>query len=116
MTITHIRTLAYILLVTLLLACNSKGDAPKTQDKKLTPADSTLLIAVMPTLDCLPLYVAEASGLFENQHINVRLVKYNAQMDCDTALLRGRVHGAFTDLVRAEHLRKKGASLKELGR
>ena len=114
MTITHIRTLAYILLVTLLFACNSKGDAPKTQDKKLTPADSTLLIAVMPTLDCLPLYVAEASGLFENQHINVRLVKYNAQMDCDTALLRGRVHGAFTDLVRAEQMRKKGASLKEL--
>ena len=36
-------------------------------------------------------------------------------MDCDTAILRGRVQGVFTDLVRAERMRQKGAKLHEAG-
>jgi hypothetical protein len=69
----------------------------------------------MPTLDCLPLYVADTAGLFDEANLKVRLVKYTAQMDCDTAILRGRVQGVFTDLVRAERMRQKGANLHEAG-
>ena len=115
MTIFHIRTLALAMLATLLFACNGKGNAPQTQGQQQTTNDSTLRIAVMPTLDCLPLYVADAAGLFDEANLKVRLVKYTAQMDCDTAILRGRVQGVFTDLVRAERMRQKGANLHEAG-
>ena len=107
MTIFHTRTLALAMLATLLFACNGKGNAPQTQGQQQTTNDSTLRIAVMPTLDCLPLYVADAAGLFDEANLKVRLVKYTAQMDCDTAILRGRVQGVFTDLVRAERMRQK---------
>ena len=115
MTLFHIRTLALATLTTLLFACNGKGNAPQKQSERQTTNDSTLRIAVMPTLDCLPLYVADATGLFGEEHINVRLMKYTAQMDCDTAILRGRVQGVFTDLVRAQRLRQNGANLHEVG-
>lgn len=115
MTIFHTRTLALAMLATLLFACNGKGNAPQTQGQQQTTNDSTLRIAVMPTLDCLPLYVADAAGLFDEANLKVRLVKYTAQMDCDTAILRGRVQGVFTDLVRAERMRQKGANLHEAG-
>lgn len=115
MTLFHIRTLALATLTTLLFACNGKGNAPQKQSERQTTNDSTLRIAVMPTLDCLPLYVADATGMFGEEHLNVRLMKYTAQMDCDTAILRGRVQGVFTDLVRAQRLRQKGANLHEVG-
>ena len=115
MTLFHIRTLALATLTTLLFACNGKGNAPQNQSERQTTNDSTLRIAVMPTLDCLPLYVADATGMFGEEHINVRLMKYTAQMDCDTAILRGRVQGVFTDLVRAQRLRQKGVNLHEVG-
>ena len=115
MTLFHIRTLALATLTALLFACNGKGNAPQKQSERQTTNDSTLRIAVMPTLDCLPLYVADATGLFGEEHINVRLMKYTAQMDCDTAILRGRVQGVFTDLVRAQRLQQKGANLHEVG-
>ena len=115
MTIFHTRTLALAMLATLLFACNGKGNAPQTQGQQQTTNDSTLRIAVMPTLDCLPLYVADAAGLFDEANLKVRLVKYTAQMDCDTGILRGRVQGVFTDLVRAERMRQKGANLHEAG-
>ena len=115
MTLFHIRTLALATLTALLFACNGKGNAPQKQSERQTTNDSTLRIAVMPTLDCLPLYVADATGMFGEEHLNVRLMKYTAQMDCDTAILRGRVQGVFTDLVRTQRLRQKGANLHEVG-
>ena len=72
---------------------------------------AALKIAVMPTLDCLPLYVAEASGMFDDAGLTVQLVPYTAQMDCDTAIERGRVEAMMTDLVRAERLDGNGTAL-----
>ena len=55
------------------------------------------------------------SGL-RGQHLpetgsNVHLYRYNAQMDCDTAIARKRVEGTVTDLVRAARLQKQGTQL-----
>ena len=65
MTLFHIRTLALATLTTLLFACNGKGNAPQKQSERQTTNDSTLRIAVMPTLDCLPLYVAHQRAINE---------------------------------------------------
>jgi NitT/TauT family transport system substrate-binding protein len=73
---------------------------------------AALKIAVMPTLDCLPLYVAEYYQLFDTINGGVRLKYFKAQIDCDTAIERQRVEGSVTDLVRALRIAKKGMPLR----
>ncbi|MBO5467733.1 MAG: ABC transporter substrate-binding protein, partial [Prevotella sp.] len=78
----------FSVIVTMLLA--SCGDG-KSETEKLAAAEKAadslaLKIAVLPTLDCLPVYVAKELSLFDKQDIDVRLKKYSAHMDCDTAL------------------------------
>ena len=66
----------------------------------------------MPTLDCLPLFVAQQYELFDTVNGGVRLKVYQAQMDCDTAVQRGRVEGFVTDLVRAMRIDKQGVKMR----
>ena len=83
----------------------------KAQQLRLAREDSAALkVAVMPTLDCLPLFIAKDRQLFDTA-VDIRLKQFTAQMDCDTALMRGRVEGSVTDLVRAERMKKQGDSL-----
>jgi len=84
----------------------------REQRKKLAREDSAALkIAVMPTLDCLPLFIAKDHQLFDTI-VDIRLKCYTAQMDCDTAMMRGRVEGVVTDLVRAERMIHSGTPMK----
>ena len=71
---------------------------------------AALKVAVMPTMDCLPLFVASERGMFGKTDVRLRL--FTAQMDCDTAVAGGSVQGTVTDLVRAERLMQKGTPLK----
>ena len=101
----------------LLAACGQSYEETKRitreQRREAMRKDSAALkVAVMPTLDCLPLYVAQYYQLFDSLNGGVRLKFYNAQMDCDTAILRGRVEGAVTDLVRAKRMEKQGLKLR----
>lgn len=98
---------AYIMF--LLSSCGN-SNAVDNNDKTTADDKDTLAlkIAVMPTLDCLPFFIAKEQGIFEKEGLKVSLKMFNAQMDCDTALTSGFVDGAFTDLVRVEHLNKEG--------
>ena len=104
-------------LVLLLAACGQSYEETKRisreQRREAWRKDSAALkIAVMPTLDCLPLFVAQEYELFDTVNGGVRLKFYNAQMDCDTAIQRGRVEGAVTDLVRAMRMDKQGLKMR----
>lgn len=68
-------------------------------------------IAVMPTMDCLPAYLLKDSLLYDTAKVDIRLCRFNAQMDCDTAMIGGTVQAAFTDLVRAERLKHRSKLL-----
>ena len=107
--------LAFIALV-MLAACGQSYEETKRlsreQRLKLWREDSAALkIAVMPTLDCLPVFVAKERQMFDTA-VDIRLKRYTAQMDIDTALIRGRAEGAITDLVRAEKMIKEGTPLR----
>ena len=65
----------------------------------------------MPTIDCLPIYVAQKKGIFKKHNQTVQLHTFNAQMDCDTALAGTTAQIAVTDLVRAEYLKKQAIQL-----
>ena len=100
----------------MLAACGQSYEETKRltrqQRLKLWREDSAALkIAVMPTLDCLPVFVAKDQHMFDTA-VDIRLKRFNAQMDVDTALIRNRVEGAITDLVRAEKMIKEGTPLR----
>ena len=103
-------------LLMLLVGCGQSYEETKRlsreQRKKLWREDAAALkIAVMPTLDCLPVFVAKAHQMFDTA-VDIRLKQFTAQMDVDTALQRRRVEGGFTDLVRAERMIKEGTPLR----
>lgn len=106
----------FILVLTLTLtACGGNDSQTQNTSNETMLADSTSWrIAVTPTIDCLPLFLASDHGFFERAGVKVVLFPYEAQMDVDTALQRSRVDGAMTDLVRAAKLEREGLSLRRL--
>lgn len=111
------KQILYLLAAVLVMASCGQSREEKQrivhkQRRQLLREDSAALkIAVMPTLDCLPLFVAKERQFFSQNGTDVRLKMFTAQMDCDTAIIQGRVEGTVTDLVRAERMRKLGTQL-----
>ena len=108
------RLIIGITLLGLLAGCGQSYEETKRlrqeQQKQLLREDSAALkVAVLPTLDCLPLFVAEERAMFDTA-VDIRLKQFTAQMDCDTAFLRRRVEVAVSDLVRVE--KWKGEKVK----
>ena len=108
-----------IIIVGLLLvvACGqsyeeTKRIANENRREAMRKDSAALKVAVLPTLDCLPLYVAEYYQLFDTIRGGVRLKRFTAQMDCDTAMERGKVEGTVTDLVRAIRMQQRGLKLR----
>ena len=114
------KRLLYVLTaVVLVTACGQSYEEKRRISHKkrlqLLKEDSAAFkVAVMPTLDCLPLFVAKEEALFDTLGADVRLKMFTAQMDCDTALVGGSVQGGVTDLVRAERMAGKGTKLEYL--
>lgn len=97
------------LMTAVMLSCGQSRDEEtalaRQESERQTREDSAALkIAVLPTLDCLPLYVAESHGMFNSLGADIRLKRFAAQMDCDTALTRRHVEGAVSDIVRCEKM------------
>lgn len=63
-------------------------------------------VGVMPTMDCLPVFLLKDSALYNADDIDIRLLEYTSQQDCDTAMERNRVQAAVTDLIQAEYLKQ----------
>lgn len=106
------------ILVSILffVSCGKSSDDQKKlsteEHKRLHTEDSLALkIAVMPTLDCLPIYLLKDKQLYDSLKLDIRPRIYNAQMDCDTAIIYKRVEGLVSDLVRTESLRRRGINL-----
>ena len=60
-------------------------------------ADSAAMkIAVLPTMECLPIVVAKELRLFDTLNVDVRLKKYTSLPECRKALRNKTVEGADT--------------------
>ena len=109
-------TALMLLLAIGIVGCGkSEAERHRLSKKEKARLDSldraALKIAVMPTMDCLPIFLAYDDSIFKQQGVDVHLRRYTAQMDCDTAIERKRVEGAVTDLIRAHHIEKRGTAL-----
>ena len=105
-----------IIAVLVLFSCGQSYEETKRQSRahrlKLQREDSAALkIAVMPTLDCLPIFVAKDHEMFDTV-VDIRLKYFTAQMDCDTAIMNRRVEIGITDVVRAERMMKAGTPVR----
>ena len=101
------RILYIFLAIVLLASCSEsyeeKQRISRAERARLAKEDSAALkIGVLPTMDCLPLYVAKERRLFDTLGVDIRLKPYTSQIDCDAALLKGRIEGTVTDLVKTE--------------
>lgn len=106
-------------LIVLLLLCACSKEQPKEEVQQVTVGgldDDVLRIAVTPTLDCLPLYLAQQKGWFDHEGVSVQLIPYQAQMDQDTAIVRSRVHGMTTDTVRMDWLKQNGTPVEQVAK
>ena len=105
-----------ILAVLILVSCgkSDKELQAERQAQKLAEREAyqkAYKIAVMPTMDCLPAYLLKDSLLYDTAKVDIRLCKFNAQMDCDTAMIGGSVQASFSDLVRTERLKHRNKVL-----
>ena len=105
--------IVYILLAIFISSCGNSYEEQKrltrAERARLHREDSLALkLAVMPTLDCLPLFLVKEHVMYDTTKLDLRLRIFNAQMDCDTAITGQSVEGTISDVVRMERLKRKG--------
>lgn len=106
----------FLLAAVIMTGCGQsyeeKQRLSRAEQARLHREDSLALkIGVMPTLDCLPIYVAKDYGLFDSTKADIRLKPFKAQIDCDAALMKGAIEGCITDIVRGQWMKGKGTAL-----
>ena len=111
------KNIIYILLAMLVASCGNSYEEQQRLSReerdRLHREDSLALkVAVMPTLDCLPLFVAKECEIYDTARLDLRLRYFTAQMDCDTAVVGRSVEGFVSDLVRTERLKHEGTPLE----
>ena len=107
--------ISYLIVLLLLCACSKEQTKEEVQQVTVGGLDDDVLrIAVTPTLDCLPLYLAQQEGWFTREDISVQLIPYQAQMDQDTAIERRRVHGMTTDTERMTWLQQHDTPVEQV--
>ena len=111
------RSLILILITLVLFSCGDSYEEQKRINReeraRLLKEDSLALkVGTLPTLDCLPLFVAEERQFFEKQGEDIRVKPYQSQIDCDEALKKGKVEGNVTDVVRAQRMKHRGLALR----
>ena len=102
----------YLLLLTafIIMGCQVSEQDDSLIEKRKNKVEEVAYqrafkVGVMPTMDCLPIFLLKDSALYNPDDIDIRLKEYTSQRDCDTAMINGRVQAAVTDLVQAEYLK-----------
>lgn len=95
----------------LLFSCNRANQEEPTPYASDT---SSIRVALLPTLDCLPLAIAADEGLFDRLGLEVRLIMFHSQMEAEKALTLGHVDVCASDAWRLADLRNKGTAVEPL--
>ena len=111
------RYLVFMILSLFLFSCGKSYEEQKrlsrAEKARLAKEDSLALkVGTLPTLDCLPLFVAYDHHFLEKYGEDVRVKPYQSQIDCDDAMLKGKIEGNVTDVVRAQRMRHRGTALR----
>lgn len=100
-------------------ACSGTSSQEKTVEE--VPADTlvfdslALRVGYAPTLDVLPLLVAQQAGLVDSLQLDLQLVPFTGFLDMDSALVQGQIHVALTDICNAIQLNNQNQQMKVVG-
>lgn len=103
-----------LILYTIMLASCTPQEAMLSDQEQAQRDSLALHIAVLPVMDCLPLYYASRTGMLDSAGIDVRLHHYTSLMDIDTALSRRHDEAAYTDLIHLNTLQTSGTPLRAI--
>ena len=104
-----------ILFTTCILTfgCSENQEKKSTQVKEKESPDSLALkLALMPTLDCLPFFVAQECGIYDSLKLQVKLYLYPSQLSCEEAYKNQKVDGFCSDLIRSAFLQNEKEPIK----
>jgi NitT/TauT family transport system substrate-binding protein len=87
------KSLIVVGLCAMVLSACGGAAAPAARE------DPTLKIAVLPILDALPMYVADAQGYFKDAGINVEFVPVASAAERDQLMQAGQADGMINDLI-----------------
>ncbi len=85
-----------------IVACSPQASGSGPSGSPQQPASSQtmqLRVGVLPILDALPMYVAEAEGYFKEQNIQAELVLFPSALERDSAFVAGQIDGLLNDPV-----------------
>lgn len=99
----------YILLTICLIVGASCKNNNQQKQNTITPP---LTIGVMPSMDYLPLVVAQREGYFEQEGIDITLQTFFSANERDAAFQSGNVDGVVIDYTGAVLQRSGGLALK----
>ncbi|MBO4564814.1 MAG: ABC transporter substrate-binding protein [Bacteroidaceae bacterium] len=100
----YISILLTAVVLSMLCACQY-GSVDKEKGTK--DSDSAVIhIAVLPTEECRPFYVAQQRGLYDSLGVVVQLDTFMAAMDADTAFMNDQVQLLVSDSLKARYLNR----------
>ena len=103
-----------VLLFTLTTGCHRQQvDAEQHRQDSLRLDSQMLKIGYLPTLESLPLLIAQQQHYLDSSKI--KLIRFEAGMDLDTALLNNRVQCITSDLCRTMLMNSKDSTIKSIG-
>ena len=91
-----------------LAGCGGEAPAGGEPAAQGDETATTVRIGTMPTEDSLPLWVAEADGLFADQGVQAEIVTFDSAPALSAAITAGQVDMAMTDVMRAVKLTESG--------
>ena len=104
----YMKRLPYLFLIIAILAAACSKETKKTEVKKAKADDSaSLKVALVPISATVPFYVAQQLGIYDSLKADIKLIRYGAAIDADTAFANATVDGMSTDVVRAILLNNK---------
>lgn len=110
--------IATVLASLAISSCGKKAEKEQiSKEQRAREAKAyraALKVGVLPTLDCLPVYLLKDSLLYDSTKADIRLKLFTAHMDVDTALVGGSVQMGVSDMVRAAFLGRRGFYLKTI--
>ena len=96
----------YLLLLTafIIMGCQVSEQDDSLIEKRKNKVEEVAYqrafkVGVMPTMDCLPIFLLKDSALYNPDDIDIRLKEYTSQRDCDTAMINRRVQAAVLDYM-----------------
>lgn len=87
-------------LLSLLFSCKEEKTAQPLNFGTEHYDSAALHVALVPNRDCLPIYYAERTGIYDSLGLRLQIATYGSQMDCDTTLMGTIADGGWCDKVR----------------